>query len=285
MSTTTTNLGLHKPELSDPADITKMNPNWDRIDTELFKSIKYLGANPVNVSNDTVSAWVTLGSGYARYTNAGTLTDKPSTYGILVNYCVEGNDLFQIWYDAPSGPMYHRGGNANGWFGTWKKVYDDEYKPTVNDVIPTTLGIFKGGTNATTRKEAFKNIGFLGTNPISSVENDTVENWVTLGSGYAYYSVSGQLTNQPSTYGLLLNYAPNAYEITQIWKSHASGAMWIRSGNAQGWGQVWAKVYDSLNKPTPSEIGAAPSYTYGTTDMEDGATALEEGKLYFYYEE
>lgn len=35
MSTTTTNYQLFKPELSDPADITKMNPNWDTIDEEL----------------------------------------------------------------------------------------------------------------------------------------------------------------------------------------------------------------------------------------------------------
>lgn len=32
-------------------------------------------------------------------------------------------------------------------------------------------------------------------------------------------------------------------------------------------------------------LGAAPAYTYGTTDMEDGVSELETGKLYFYYEE
>lgn len=35
MSTTTTNFNFFKPELSDPADITELNNNWDRIDTEL----------------------------------------------------------------------------------------------------------------------------------------------------------------------------------------------------------------------------------------------------------
>ena len=35
MSKTTTNFGLFKPEATDPADITKMNPNWDTIDAEL----------------------------------------------------------------------------------------------------------------------------------------------------------------------------------------------------------------------------------------------------------
>lgn len=37
MSTTTTNYKMFKPELTDPADITQMNSNWDLIDTELAK--------------------------------------------------------------------------------------------------------------------------------------------------------------------------------------------------------------------------------------------------------
>lgn len=257
MSTTTTNFDLIKPALSDPADVTATNPNWDKIDTTLFKSIKYLGVNPIYRDIDTVSNWVALGSGYARYTNTGTVIDKPSTYGIIVSYCVEGNDVFQFWYDAPSGPLYHRGGNTNGWYGTWKRVYDDVYKPVVEDVIPTQLGISKGGTNATTRKDAIKNLAFLGTDPVTTSGNDTTSTWSGLGSGYAWYSKNGQLTGQPSNYGLLLNFCPNAYEVTQFWKCHATGALWIRSGNAQGWGQAWAKVYDSLNRPTPSDIGVA----------------------------
>jgi hypothetical protein len=38
MSTTTTNLGLIKPELTDPADITATNPNWDKIDKECIST-------------------------------------------------------------------------------------------------------------------------------------------------------------------------------------------------------------------------------------------------------
>ena len=35
MSTTTPNLNLYKPELTDVADITAMNGNWDKIDNAL----------------------------------------------------------------------------------------------------------------------------------------------------------------------------------------------------------------------------------------------------------
>lgn len=37
MSTTTTNYKLIKPELSDAADITAMNENWDKLDAEIKK--------------------------------------------------------------------------------------------------------------------------------------------------------------------------------------------------------------------------------------------------------
>lgn len=44
MSTTTTNYSLVKPALTDPADITVTNANWDKIDTEL-KSRATLGTD------------------------------------------------------------------------------------------------------------------------------------------------------------------------------------------------------------------------------------------------
>lgn len=41
MSTTTTNYKLVKPDLTDPADITAMNVNWDKVDDELKKRATY----------------------------------------------------------------------------------------------------------------------------------------------------------------------------------------------------------------------------------------------------
>lgn len=60
MSTTTTNYGLFKPDLVDPADITEMNPNWDTIDNELFdirESIENFGVTDLTYTeyDDEVS--------------------------------------------------------------------------------------------------------------------------------------------------------------------------------------------------------------------------------------
>lgn len=41
---------------------------------------------------------------------------------------------------------------------------------------------------------------------------------------------------------------------------------------------------DAQKAQARSNIGAAPAYTYGTTDLTAGSSALETGKLYFVYE-
>lgn len=164
------------------------------------------------------------------------------------------------------------------------------------------------------------NIAFLGDNPIASTANDTTSNWVALGSGYAFYTSAGQLTDQPSAWGILVSFICGS-DIFQIWKTQNNGPVYTRSGNASGWGQTWAKVYDTLNKPTASDIGAAASshnhsaseitsgtlpvdrggtgqttvtpavgtkgvrqIYAGTSDMTAGSTSLTTGVVYFVYE-
>ena len=51
----------------------------------------------------------------------------------------------------------------------------------------------------------------------------------------------------------------------------------------QAW-NAWKATYTTFNKPTPTEIGAAPAYSYGTSDLTAGTSKLETGKLYFVYE-
>lgn len=41
---------------------------------------------------------------------------------------------------------------------------------------------------------------------------------------------------------------------------------------------------DNPHEVTAAQVGAAPAYTYGTTDLTAGSSALETGKLYFVYE-
>lgn len=44
------------------------------------------------------------------------------------------------------------------------------------------------------------------------------------------------------------------------------------------------QISTAISKITPTSIEAAPSYTYGTSDLTAGTSMLETGKLYFVYE-
>ena len=80
MSTKTTNYELVKPALTDSADITAMNPNWDTIDTELQAHQTALDGKAASSHNHAASAITSGTLGVAR---GGTgVTSNPS---MLVN--------------------------------------------------------------------------------------------------------------------------------------------------------------------------------------------------------
>lgn len=138
--------------------------------------------------------------------------------------------------------------------------------PGVSGVLP----IGNGGTGANNSSDALANLGafrFLGNNVISSTDDDTTSNWGTLGSGYAFFSNNGLLNDQPSQWGIVVNFV-TGNDIFQMWHVQTGGPTYWRGGNASGWNGTWAKVYDTANKPTPSDIGAATeSHTHNLQDL------------------
>ena len=89
-------------------------------------------------------------------------------------------------------------------------------------------------------------VAFLGENPVKTTADDTTSRWANLGSGYAWYSAGGLLNDQPARYGFLLNYV-NGSDVFQIWNTQSNGPMFMRSGNASGWGRSWTKLIDSAS--------------------------------------
>jgi len=80
--------------------------------------------NPItSTSNDTPPNWAGQNCKVAWYTKAGQLVDQPSTYGFLLNMA-NGSDAHQLFAVQSGGDIYHRGGNGNGWSGTWRTILD-----------------------------------------------------------------------------------------------------------------------------------------------------------------
>lgn len=93
------------------------------------------GNNTINsTTNDTTANWKKYNESVHWYSTAGLLHDQKSQYGFLINLA-NGNDVHQFWATQTTGNIYHRGGNGDGWSGSWRKVID-----SANIANGTTVG-------------------------------------------------------------------------------------------------------------------------------------------------
>ena len=82
------------------------------------------GTNTISsTSNDTTSSWGAQGHSIHWYTQTGLLNDQPNQWGYILNLG-NGTEVHQMWFTQASGSLYHRGGNASGWSGSWRTILD-----------------------------------------------------------------------------------------------------------------------------------------------------------------
>ena len=123
MSTLTTNYNLIKPSLTDVADITAMNPNWDTIDGMLgiaksFQTVDITSGSDLNSFTDTKF--------YRCKTNAiaATLSNSPTTNAFsLIILPHTNNGVCQIITEyMTSGAKQYRRNLHNGTWGAWVTI-------------------------------------------------------------------------------------------------------------------------------------------------------------------
>lgn len=97
-----------------------------------------------------------------------------------------------------------------------------------------------------------KSLSYRGGNAVS-LANDTTKFWNDLGNlATTFYNNTGYVTDQPSTYGFILNLAngPGGNEVHQLWATQSNGNLLHRGGNASGWGGSWRTILDTVNLST-----------------------------------
>ena len=117
---------------------------------------------------------------------------------------------------------------------------------------------------------SMQNLSYRGNNLISSTTNDTTTEWGKQKNlATTFYTTTGQITNQPSQYGLLLNLTNGDKEVHQLWATQSSGSLFHRGGNSSGWNGSWREVLDSSNYtkyvPTTDYVvaqGTSGNFTY-----------------------
>lgn len=91
-----------------------------------------------SIAKDTTTEWGKYNCSVHWYTFDKCITDQPSQYGFLINF-VHYKDVHQLWLAQPGGSIVHRGGNINGWSGSWS-VMLDSYNYTFYTVTKSGLG-------------------------------------------------------------------------------------------------------------------------------------------------
>lgn len=74
------------------------------------------------VADDTTANWGAQGTSVHWYDTLDLITDQPSQWSHLLNIGL-GSEVQQLWFSAPAGGIYFRGGNGSGWSGTWKRIW------------------------------------------------------------------------------------------------------------------------------------------------------------------
>lgn len=179
MSTKTKNYGFTKPTLQDAADITTMNENWDKVDSELFTAT--LGKPVTATSTDGVSYTATI-EGITELYNGLTITVIPNINSTQANITLNLNGLgaknvrmtlpfssgnsgalatVNTWFssEAPMTLRYHAKMN------TWKSDLQRQSAQALYGKVP----VENGGTGGETAEEARNNLEVY-----SKVEIDTL---------------------------------------------------------------------------------------------------------------
>lgn len=150
MSTKTTNYELIKPALTDAADITATNVNWDKIDTklkELEDKVPEIDITPESIGAIPAQAFIESGTDLDKvvttgiYRIEGTVVNAPTgaDWSQLLVMHGGGDTITQIIGSYSAGTLWHRSGNPTatggvGQFKEWAQVYDTEHKPTAAEI-------------------------------------------------------------------------------------------------------------------------------------------------------
>lgn len=277
MSTTTKNLGLVKPELTDAADITATNENWDVVDEKLHnisstRNLKtYTTLEQLGLTNgsETIESMINAMPNFSVLQCATSSQNNMSIYpsefgGTLIIEKSFGNRAKLTYFAQTKEWVGHYFNNT--WYG-WNLSFDEINPPTANQVGALPVN----GTATNSNKV---------NGDILTGQTSILDYALTLGVGTYEFSLNGaaytggDLPHSNYSYGraTIHKRADNAITVF-LWGFNISNAK-VPAFNQYG-NNVWSGW---------QFINTNPEYSYGTNDLTAGTSALATGKLYFVYE-
>jgi hypothetical protein len=259
MSTKTPKLGLTKPELTDAADITAFNRNWDVIESKLT----VMGL--INGSNYTFDTALEQGEYNVQAADADGAPYTGTLYGkliVILNDGTKKSDANWIWQEflpasASKQRCWRMKINTEDWTD-WFIPYDSGHKPTLTELgaasenhkhpYTINIGYDRIDINSNADLNDILDMGCYRcttANKASSLLNCPTKNAFILDMVAA---TGGNITINPDSY---------AYAAQRIYD--LDGKQYTRQVTSNANGKItysnWVKIYSSVEKPTASDVG------------------------------
>lgn len=127
MSTNTSKFSFIKPELTDPADITAMNGNWDKVEEELigriksYKTLEELGLTESTATTNSIMQAMTSNTMAVLEVNVNwtAATEIPDKYTTMILFKKFNGRTVGILISVASQHMWFGSQHSGGSFGGW----------------------------------------------------------------------------------------------------------------------------------------------------------------------
>lgn len=215
------------------------------VDYTILDGSEVVFRSPVDCSAITGLKVYYLNSNGVTASQVFTLADAHGNNVGNIDHLFAEDVVVKVILDVTKGMAFVQNADTNAYLeAQLASKRPNTWMPTAEEVgaAPSshTHTIAQGGTGATDRANAMKNLANLGMNAIASTADDTVANWAAKGSGYSYFNKT-VLNNQPTQRGFLVNKVQDS-TIHQEWHTvEQHSKVYVRAGQGTAWmgGSVW----------------------------------------------
>ena len=172
--------------------------------------------NLLSTSTDTTKNWKPYGNSVVLY-NSSRLINQPQSWGLVANFTGD-DEVHQIFMDQPSGSLYHRSGNASGWWKSWTEILDTSNLATYTTKFVTKDELGSGSSTGSINVDAARRI-------VNSTVNTRNAQSFRVGT-----PGSGSWTGFPSSY--LYSASSTAALKTNAYYRNQVGVLHVAAGTA-----------------------------------------------------
>ena len=118
---------------------------------------------------------------------------------------------------------------------------------TFNGSAAKSINITASSIGAAASSHNHSRLELQGTNSITTPKQDTQANWLKVGNSVHFFDKTGEITDQKSQYGFVVNMTNGISDVHQVWMTQTTGSLYHRGANNTGWSGTWRRIIDDAD--------------------------------------